>query len=85
MLNNLEPASLQAQVEAKAEVFFLSLSPQSLSASLKTTNTTRYLSNDGYVFVTADGKLRDRVGDSCEQKQRIWTFDEAMQKLKKVS
>ena len=41
-----------------------------------------YLGLENHFFITDDKKLREKVDDSCEQKKRILTFDEAIEKLK---
>ena len=42
----------------------------------------RYLGLEDHFFITDDKNLRDKVDDSCDQKKRILTFDEAIEKLK---
>ena len=41
-----------------------------------------YLGLKDHFFITNDKKLRKKVDDSCWQKKRILTFDEAIEKLK---
>ena len=41
-----------------------------------------YLGLEDHFFITDDKNLRDKVDDSCDQKKRILTFDEAIEKLK---
>ena len=45
----------------------------------------RYLGLEDHFFITDDKNLRDKVDDSCWQKKRILTFDEAIEKLQKLS
>ena len=40
-----------------------------------------YLGLENHFFITEDKKLREKVDDTCEQKKRILTFDEAIEKL----
>ena len=41
-----------------------------------------YLGRKDHFFITNDKSLREKVDDSCWQKKRILTFDEAIEKLK---
>ena len=40
-----------------------------------------YLGLENHFFITCDKKLREKVDDTCEQKKRILTFNEAIEKL----
>ena len=42
----------------------------------------QYLGLKDHFFITNDKNLRKKVDDSCDQKKRILTFDEAIEKLK---
>jgi len=40
-----------------------------------------YLGYEGFVFITNEKKIRNKIDTSCKQRERILTFDEAMEKL----
>ena len=42
-----------------------------------------YLGLKDHIFITNDKRLRNQVDDSCEQKKRILTFDEAVCELQR--
>ena len=91
--NELSPSrvdELIKPIEAHFSVFMTVLegnikrqySPKRLKNDYNDLELLLYLGLKDHFFITDDKNLRKKVDDSCLQKKRILTFDEAIEKLK---
>ena len=76
---------IDAHFSALMKIFENSLkgeySPKNLKNDYNDLKLLLYLGRKDHFFITNDKSLREKVDDSCWQKKRILTFDEAIEKL----